>query len=342
MQSKSRQELDDFVDKEIIPYYEDLTKSRNEMATKLKAQMKKYGPLTIVSFVLSHILKDYPLIAFLCLGTSAYCFFNMFKGAGKQYSQIMHKEQFEFKNEVIGKLVRFLDSGFSYKISAKFPEHLFYGCGLFQNRADLNSISDIIEGQMGKSRFLFSEVHTQNKKTRKDSKGRKTTYYETVFRGIFFVANFPKKFSGHTIIKTDLSEKKIGFIGRGIQRFVEGDQLVELEDPEFEEYFKVTSTDQIEARYILSSSFMNRLKELRESFDSKIELSFIKSKVIVTIPMARNMFEYQRSDSKDQYKEQIQHFIRDFEMISYLVDELQLNSQIWSYDSSYQKGRSAS
>ena len=38
---------------------------------------------------------------------------------------------------------------------------------------------------------------------------------------------------------------------------------IELEDPEFMEHFRVYSTDQVEARYILSPSMMERLLAFR-------------------------------------------------------------------------------
>lgn len=41
--------------------------------------------------------------------------------------------------------------------------------------------------------------------------------------------------------------------------------VVRLEDPEFEKIFVVYSSDEVEARYILSTSFMERLVEFRKN-----------------------------------------------------------------------------
>ena len=67
---------------------------------------------------------------------------------------------------------------------------------------------------------------------------------------------------------------------------------IKLEDPKFNKIFQVYSDDEVEARYVLSVSFMERLKELSEAFGSKVvQCCFYQEKVVFVVPIKKNMFE---------------------------------------------------
>ena len=56
-----------------------------------------------------------------------------------------------------------------------------------------------------------------------------------------------------------------GFLGTKLQKMNKGrGDLVKLENPEFESEFAVYSGDQIESRYILSSSLMERILSFKK------------------------------------------------------------------------------
>ena len=68
-------------------------------------------------------------------------------------------------------------------------------------------------------------------------------------------------------------------------------ELVRLEDPEFKKECCVYSDDQVEARYILSTSLMKRILEFKQKWRTKVSLSFRDSKVYIAIRMNKNLFE---------------------------------------------------
>ena len=74
----------------------------------------------------------------------------------------------------------------------------------------------------------------------------------TVFQGIAIELDMQKKFQGHTIVLKDH-----GLFSRFTKP--QGMERVILEDPFFEKTFEVYSTDQIEARYLLTPVFMERI-----------------------------------------------------------------------------------
>ena len=104
---------------------------------------------------------------------------------------------------------------------------------------------------------------------------------------------------------------------------------VKLENPDFEKTFDVYSTDQIEARYLLSPSMMERLLALDREFNKNITISFRDSNILIAIPESRNHFEasiWKPMDDLSQLK-------NDFSMIHALVsivEDLNLNTRIWS------------
>ena len=100
---------------------------------------------------------------------------------------------------------------------------------------------------------------------------------------LLFVAQMNKNFKGKTIVTKD----------RGILNKItkyKNLQRVSLEDVLFEKKYEIYSDDQIEARYILTTSMMERMIKLSEIF-SKIEYNFFDNKVYININTKKNLFE---------------------------------------------------
>ena len=107
------------------------------------------------------------------------------------------------------------------------------------------------------------------------------------------------------------------------------DQLVKLEDPEFEKHFVVYSKDQIEARYILSTSLMRRIVDFKKKTKKDIHLSFVGSKVYVAISYVRDLFEPRVFQTLLSF-EPIQQYFEDLSLAIGIVDDLNLNTRIWT------------
>jgi len=95
-----------------------------------------------------------------------------------------------------------------------------------------------------------------------------------VYGGLFILLSMNKNFSGKTIIKKDA-----GKVGNWFNKAGKLEN-VKLEDPIFEKKFEVSSSDQIEARYLLTTSFMERLLKLSELFgDVRNRISITKNSI---------------------------------------------------------------
>ncbi|MEM7647173.1 MAG: DUF3137 domain-containing protein, partial [Pseudomonadota bacterium] len=127
------------------------------------------------------------------------------------------------------------------------------------------------------------------------------------------------------------AEKLFGkVIGQAFQaKNVFRDQVIKMEDPEFEKEFVVYGTDQQQARYVLTPDMMVRIKEIRSKYGSLVRLSFLNSRVFVAISLRKNNFE-PRSFGDPLCLDEISKMHDLFSDFVGLVDDLNLNTRIWS------------
>lgn len=233
-----------------------------------------------------------------------------------------------FKQEVVGTVVSAYDDSFVYRADSGVRESTFRASELFKKRPDRYRAEDYVKGQNGKTEFEFSELHAQYKSSSGSGKNRRTTWH-TIFRGVFFVADFNKEFRTRTIVLPDTAEKVFGFLGRKLQdwNFARPD-VIRLEDPEFENEFCVYGDDQVEARYILSPALMQRILNLKKKFGDRLYVSFLNSKVYIAISSTKNRFEPKLTGPIEMSL--INEYKQDLELIVGVVEDLNLNNRIWT------------
>ena len=235
-----------------------------------------------------------------------------------------------FKQRVLGPLVAAFDPSLRFDAAAGIGADEFQACGLFRHRIDRYRCEDLVEGAIGQTALRFSEVHAEYKTETRDSKGRRKTQWHTIFKGLFFLADFNKNFAGTTYVLPDTAERLFGGLGQTLQSWGSSHgELVKLEDPEFEKAFVVYGSDQVEARYILSTALMRRILDFHRRTGHTIHLAFVQSTVVVAISVARNLFEPALSRSLRD-PESLRPFWDDLTLAASLVDDLNLNTRIWS------------
>ena len=191
-------------------------------------------------------------------------------------------------------------------------------------------------------------------------KGRKTLV--TVFKGIIVLVPSNKEIKAHTIITTkgdyNIRNKTplaiiAGLLLYCIDPFSKGEILggciclaitaiiaaikilsdrskiekVNLEDLKFDKRFSVFSQDQIEARYLVTPTFMDRLYNLKTAFGTnKIKCAFFDKRILFAISTNKDVFEIgsfftSLTDGK-KVKEFFNEISSIYEMIEYFkLDE---------------------
>ncbi|WP_298062848.1 DUF3137 domain-containing protein [uncultured Rikenella sp.] len=221
-----------------------------------------------------------------------------------------------YKAEIVPQYVgQFCEAG-RFTPESGIGESVFRSCGLFDTAPDRYRTEDLIEGRVGKTAFRFAEVHAQKKRTTYTRNGTRTTWVD-IFRGFFFVADFNKDFRGQTTLVPN-------YWG---SRWLAGRARVQLENPRLMKEFLVCSTDQTEARYILTPALMERIMRLWDKYPGRLSISFTGSCIQVA-----------RSCMKNHYEASIWRplgkcLARDTEAmrgLTSIVEELNMNTRIWT------------
>lgn len=134
---------------------------------------------------------------------------------------------------------------------------------------------------------VSEEKFTQRKLVYRNNK----PHYENieVFHGVLILLDMNKNFSGQTVV---LQDKGFLNVFSKVNRDLKDLSNVKLEDSVFEKEFEVFSSDQIEARYLLTTAFMERMLKLRAAYHAdKIEFSFLNNQLFIALETNRDMFE---------------------------------------------------
>lgn len=219
------------------------------------------------------------------------------------------------KTKIFPNILNFLGK-FTYTINPKRKDVRQYDFMGFFPRYDRQTNEDNIRGTYNGVKIdLFETVLDRARKSKNGE------YYDEVFRGIIIGLTFNKTLKGTTIIRKDS-----GLIGNLFHETLPELKDVKLEDPNFNKIFQAYSDDQVEARYVLSVSFMERLKELSEAFGSKaIQCCFYQEKVVFVIPVKKNMFEPGSIYVAENFIDDAKSLLKEVELICKIVNILNLN-----------------
>ena len=316
---KTLEELENFYKTSLLPDLLQLEERRKKLLKKfftiVFVVLSIAAPLVLVLII--SFKADFDIIffsAFLCAGIlTAVCVYIM-KGYVK-----------DFKILIIDQIVHFIDDSLTYYQSRYIPKSVFVASQIFRTKPNRYKGDDYVTGGIGDTKIQFSEISAKY-----ESGSGKNRNVKTVFKGLFFIADFNKNFKGQTIVLPDSAEKLFGLFGKLLQSWnMARDQLIKLEDPKFEKLFVVYGSDQVEARYILSTSLMRRIVNFREKTNRNIYLSFVGSQVFVAVPYTRNLFEPRIFKTVVDF-EPIKEYYEDLLLAIGIVDDLNLNTRIWS------------
>ena len=232
------------------------------------------------------------------------------------FSPIWSYEE-NIKKEIFPNVLNFFGD-FKYHIETKKSVKEYYATELIPNH-DTEIAEDHITGT-----YKDIKVDLFETKLSKDSDENSSTTINTVFDGIIVELSMNKSFSGKTVIKKDIGTVGNWFINKSTSL-----KKVKLEDPNFEKMFEVYSDDQVEARYLLTVTFIERLKELVENFGGKsIQCCFYNNKLLMMIPIEKDLFETGSIYEAEDFIDDIKSLLKELSLIFNIIDTLKLNMKI--------------
>ena len=227
----------------------------------------------------------------------------------------------ETKHMVMNKILAFFGN-FSYQMHKTVSLADLLKSGLFKH-VEFQTGDDYFEGKYHGVNIQVSEEELyENVLT---PKGRQK---KTVFDGIIIVLDMNKAFLGQTIVRADW----------GIFNFLMNKpqlqnkhklEKVTLEDCSFEKNFETFSDNQVEARYILTTAFMERILKVKELFHgTKIEFSFFDDKLLIAVTTTKDMFESTSLFTTTAKYGKMREVVAQFYSIFSIIDLLKLNQRI--------------
>ncbi|MCL1921472.1 MAG: DUF3137 domain-containing protein [Kiritimatiellaeota bacterium] len=237
------------------------------------------------------------------------------------YYQVCRREQtVYFKDVVLRRVLVFVAPEMSYDREKYIPLKQFKRSGIYTGSVDRYRGEDCFFGKYEGVDLVFSEVHAEEKHTTTDSKGNRESHYDTIFKGVFFIADFNKDFRTSTYVIPG----RAGIFGRLLS--AGRGKVITLESPEFARMFTVYAQDAIEARYILTPNIMERMIAIQRRFPGKVAFAFHDSSVYIAIPSKTDFFEIPRTLDFAG----VSALYAEFALFFDLVHELNLTLRIWT------------
>lgn len=291
----------------------------------VNAQLKGWGAI-ILGIIATFCLFSFGLdLASLLVGALA-----IIPGVVILYriSNDTSQYKYRFKQEVIASTLHSIHQSLTFDHESGISESEFINSQLFTTRPDRYHTEDLITGKDERTTFYFAEVHAEYKTETRTKNGRQVHWHD-ILKGIIFSADFNKNFNGITVVRPKDFGSSIGaWFSENIFSFGDKD-IVKLENDYFNKNFVTQSTNQVEARYILTPAMMEKIAELNERSAYCISLSFINSSLYIAFPLDNNYFEppvFKTLLTPDLLNE-------DMYMLSFMLDivkELDLNTRIWT------------
>lgn len=307
--------FEDFYKSELEPLLQPLEKQRRELQN-LTYRAILFGLLSVVLLIVAFQAQNI-ILGLLFITALIATIISLVK----YYSQ--EKEYVSsFKETIIRRIINYIDPSFQYNPKACINEDDYGRSGLFLTNYDRYKGDDYVEGKREKTYFCFSELHTEH-----EVKSGKSSHWETIFKGLFFIGDFNKNFQGRTYVWSE-SNPQLGFFGKLFSSFARDLEKVKLESSEFENRFIVYSNDQVEARYILTPSLMERMVKLQSMMGEGLSLSFVNTNINVAVPITGVLFE--PSIFKPNNYESLGDYYNTMYIVFDIMDELNLDLRIWN------------
>lgn len=200
----------------------------------------------------------------------------------------------KYKQQMIPKMLTMLGAEADYRQEAYIEQEAFESSGLFR-LVDGNISryfgSDMVAGKSGGSDYRFSALKVIKLEVRRTSKGSETKEYP-LFQGIMLETDFHKDVEGEVLVHPDDARTAMGSVfGEALNTITldKNLKLAVMENQDFERHFRVLTTDQMLARYVLSPLLMERLVMLKEKLMFRTSFSFSGGKLYLLLHNDRDL-----------------------------------------------------
>lgn len=200
--------------------------------------------------------------------------------------------QLRYKKTVNSKLIEFVAPRGEYSSDGFVSYSDFVDSELFKREPDFYGGDDLLITNQDGVEVQFSEVKAAWEEQGEDIKGNDSSQWHIIFDGIFMVSSLSKSFPDMVIIP-DASKGSFGRLGYETKKANEQHgEFVDVEHPEFNDYFTAYAKDAKQAKKMISEDFMDKAVEIAQTIEEPIYFSFKGRKMYVAIRYDKPMFEF--------------------------------------------------
>jgi len=274
-------------DEDLLPQLEEL---KRELSWR---NIFQFGIVIALAIILSIL---FVLIAMELVAIWAVVILSIFLIAGAiwQVRNLADRRdiQLRYKKTVNSKLIEFVAPRGEYDSEGFVPYSDFLDSELFKREPDYYGGDDLLTTNQNGVEVKFSEVKAAWEEQSEDIKGNDSSQWHVIFDGIFMVSSLSKSFPDMTIIP-DISKGSFGRLGYETKKANEQHgEFVDVEHPEFNDYFTAYAKDAKKAKSMISEEFMDRAVEVAQTIEEPIYFSFKGRKMYVAIHYEKPMFEF--------------------------------------------------
>lgn len=224
------------------------------------------------------------------------------------YAKVSGSFETRFKEQIIRKIIHFIEPGLTYKPGSFMSSSYFSRSGLFAGTYNIYDGDDLIEGTYKSVFFKCSEMNVVERGYR----GR----IKNIFKGLFFAAPVNKNYQyGTYVYRTDEEENLPAYYM---------DQLVRLDcsDGNFENYYSVFTTNTAEASGIVDAEMMQRIINFAAQIRRNVRFSVVAGMCYVAIPFSQELLE--PPGPYDDEKEEVKEYFFTVLLILSIINQLKI------------------
>jgi hypothetical protein len=286
--------------------------------------------LIIGSFVLGYLFKGAGSLAVLMLLTGIILPFT--------YGKDQKKYQTSVRRNIYPLIFKFFGKNFEFYYTNRGNQNLITYEALLQSKLlpirHEKGTRNHVTGKYKNVALEILELPLEPTGNRHDTQYNeilknqgKAINLETFYYGTFIQLDLGKNFEGNTLVLGKYQNLKSSFI-KLLPYSYSDLENVQLEDPLFNERFIVLSQDQVEARYLLTPSFMERLLTLDELFGGNaIQCSINNNKFLIMITTKKSNFEIGSIHEPATFEHEINTILSEMNEIFQIIDVLKLNEK---------------
>lgn len=240
----------------------------------------------IIAAVLSICFSENLLLIFLLLMVNIFSiviYYYKLKNNQKKFVQ-------KFRADLVPKLLLQLDPSLEYEPESFIAARNFNASGLFKMIPNHYIGDNYIKVMEPDYVAEFSYVNAMKELTTTSEDGSKSSSFDPIFEGVFYLFSLPVSISAITIIRTDKTQGILGYFNEEEELIYGKFGLVEIADSDFEKTFQVYSNHQSETLKLLDPNMIKLLLEIKKKYVSSLQISIIGQYVYASLHTKEKYF----------------------------------------------------